>query len=639
MREPGSPTLSWEAAAMGGRLGRLLAGLSEQPGPFADSAAFLADMANRTPEPSVEHEPPLERLVRGLGLGALERDLLLLGGLPEEHEGYADVLRTLHPRHVPRPTVALAAQVLRLDQAGRHGLRGLLAEGAAVRHGALRLEDPDVPWPDRSLSLTPGLWDALHGAGRWPLEEEPVPVAAGAVGLESWLERPDCQRVVEVLVDHTPMVVLLTAHRLDVAMARAVALAEAAGVAWTVRRWPDRAAPDLAAALVLHALVHGVVPVVVMEPSGEGGGTWLPDFPALPVPVVVCARGSTVAAAGRRPVLVLEAPRLRPRERVAMWARLAPELADQAPALAARYAVEAPLAAAAVADARAAGGPLSPEVLGRCVRERTRSAVSAAVQLIRPMAGFNRLVLPPDALAQLREAVARLEGQPQVLDDWAFAPDRRGARGVRMLFAGPPGTGKSLAAEVLAHTLGVHLLVVDVSRVVSKWLGETEKNLAAVFDAAEQTTAVLLFDEADALFGKRTEVKDAHDRYANLETAYLLARLESFEGLAVLSTNLRKNIDQAFLRRLEFVIEFAEPDKEERERLWRMHVAADAPLDEDVSFERLARAYPVPGGLIKNACLAAAFLAASTQETIGHEHFVRAMSREYGKVGRAFPGT
>jgi len=225
-----------------------------------------------------------------------------------------------------------------------------------------------------------------------------------------------------------------------------------------------------------------------------------------------------------------------------------------------------------------------------------------------------------------------------VLDDWGFLAGRRGARGVRMLFAGPSGTGKTLAAEVLAHTIGVDLLVVDLARVVSKWIGETEKNLSDVFDSAERTQSVLLFDEADALFGKRTEVNDAHDRYANLETAYLLARLERFDGLAILSTNLRENIDTAFTRRLEFVVDFNEPSLDERAAIWRCHIPDSAPLASDVRVDELASLYPIVGGLIRNASVAAAFVASATDSPISRTDFVHAVRREYEKSGRAFPG-
>jgi SpoVK/Ycf46/Vps4 family AAA+-type ATPase len=264
--------------------------------------------------------------------------------------------------------------------------------------------------------------------------------------------------------------------------------------------------------------------------------------------------------------------------------------------------------------------------------------VADGATLRTPTATWSDLVLPEDRLERLHEAVARVHQQIRVLDEWGFLAGRPGARGVRMLLAGPPGTGKTLSAEVLASALGVELLVADVSRLVSKWIGETEKNLARVFDAAEEAQAVLLFDEADALFARRTEVADANSRYANLETAYLLTRMEAFEGLTVLSTNLRRNVDSAFLRRLEFVIEYEEPGLDERRALWACHLPERAPLADDVDVEVLARLYPLVGGHVRNAAVAAGFLAAASDGPIRQEHLVRAIRREYAKSGRPFPG-
>ena len=210
-------------------------------------------------------------------------------------------------------------------------------------------------------------------------------------------------------------------------------------------------------------------------------------------------------------------------------------------------------------------------------------------------------------------------------------------RGARLLLTGPPGTGKSLAAAALATAAQTDLLVVDVSRIVSKWLGETEKNLAGVFDAAERTQAVLLLDEADALFGTRTEISDAHDRYANLETAYLLQRLDRFEGLVILTTNLRANIDVAFLRRVDFVVEFPLPDEPSRRELWALHLPTEQ-VDDDVDLPALARLYAVPGAWIRNCVLSAAYTAASTGDRIRQAHLVSAMRREYGKAAQPFPG-
>ncbi len=201
-----------------------------------------------------------------------------------------------------------------------------------------------------------------------------------------------------------------------------------------------------------------------------------------------------------------------------------------------------------------------------------------------------------------------------------------------------PARARRWPRRCIAHTIGVDLLVVDLARVVSKWIGETEKNLSDVFDAAEGRQSVLLFDEADALFGKRTEVQDAHDRYANLETAYLLARLERFDGLAILSTNLRDNIDAAFTRRLEFVVDFDEPSVEERAAIWQCHLPVDAPLAPDVCVGELASLYPIVGGHIRNAAVAAAFLASAADAPITRSDLVLAVRREYEKSGRAFPG-
>jgi SpoVK/Ycf46/Vps4 family AAA+-type ATPase len=296
-------------------------------------------------------------------------------------------------------------------------------------------------------------------------------------------------------------------------------------------------------------------------------------------------------------------------------------------------------AAADIRALRGLGGPGGTAAdVSASIRTRSGVSLTAGAKLVRPTAGWDRLVLRDDRLAQLHEATERLRRQSQVLDDWGFLAGRPGARGVRLLFAGPPGTGKTLSSEILAHELGVDLLVVDISRVVSKWIGETEKNLAEVFDAAERAQAVLLFDEADALFGRRTDVSDAHDRYANLETAYLLARLERFEGMAVLATNLRQNVDPAFIRRLEFAVDFEEPNAQEREALWRCHIPPRAPLDPGVDLAQLAALYPVVGGVIRNAATAAAFLAASEGGPINRKHLGRALHREYEKAGRAFPG-
>jgi len=392
----------------------------------------------------------------------------------------------------------------------------------------------------------------------------------------------------------------------------------------------------------VHALARGVVPVLRLEAADQPGGARVPGFAGHPAPVVVCAPAGFSTAQGPRPIVPVPISPLSRDGRRRMWSAVLPELGEESALLATRHMLEPAAAAEAAADVRAIQAlddrAASVDDVAQTVRARAGLTLSAGIKMLRPTATWESLVLPGDATAQLGEAVARLRHHGTVLGDWRFLDGRPGAAGVRMLFAGPPGTGKTLSAEVIAGALGVDLLLVDISRVVSKWIGETEKNLAGVFEAAERSQAVLFFDEADALFGRRTEVSDAHDRYANLETAYLLMRLERFEGLAVLATNARQNIDPAFNRRLEFVIEFDEPGPADREALWRCHIPGEAPLSADVDLAELATAFPVVGGVIRNAAVAAGFLAAEDRDPISRKHLIRAIRREYDKSGRAFPG-
>jgi SpoVK/Ycf46/Vps4 family AAA+-type ATPase len=383
------------------------------------------------------------------------------------------------------------------------------------------------------------------------------------------------------------------------------------------------------------------VPVLRLDPKDQNERVPSPTLSIHPGPLILCTGDEPLDLRGERPVLAVGAEALKHSERSFAWRELFPDAAECAALLAARYTLEPARVAEVVADVSVEPDRRSDTLLSRVaesVRVRSTRTLSAGVELLRARAGWNDLVLTPEQHTQLREAVDRLLYQSKVLDDWGLLARKRGARGVRMLFAGPPGTGKTLSAEVLAHELGVDLLLVDLSRVVSKWIGETEKNLAQVFEAAEESQTVLLFDEADALFGKRTEVSDARDRYANLETAYLLTRLETFEGLAVLSTNLRNNIDAAFTRRLEFIIDFPEPGVAQREALWRAHLPPAVPLASDVDFAEVAALYPLVGGSIRNAAVASAFMAASQRTAVTRDLVVRAIRREYHKSGKAFPG-
>ncbi|MCC8991543.1 MAG: ATP-binding protein, partial [Streptococcus sp.] len=250
---------------------------------------------------------------------------------------------------------------------------------------------------------------------------------------------------------------------------------------------------------------------------------------------------------------------------------------------------------------------------------------------------WDDLVLPEDQIAQLHELCNRYNYRDKVLNEWGFAKKLSYGLGINALFSGGSGTGKTMAAEVIANALGLDLYRIDLSQVVNKYIGETEKNLDRVFTAAANANTILFFDEADALFGKRTEVKDAHDRYANLETSYLLQKMEQYDGIAILATNLSDNLDQAFTRRLAFNIHFPFPDEANRRLIWNTILSESLPVAESVDLETLVSQVKLSGGNIRNVAVAMAFLAADDKDMqVSQSHFVRALQREFQKLGKDF---
>jgi SpoVK/Ycf46/Vps4 family AAA+-type ATPase len=282
---------------------------------------------------------------------------------------------------------------------------------------------------------------------------------------------------------------------------------------------------------------------------------------------------------------------------------------------------------------------LTLEDLMAACRRQSRHRLGELAVKVEQVRSWDDLVLPDAALCQLHELCDQIRFQHQVHDTWGFRRALGQGCGVAALFSGPPGTGKTMAAEVIAGDVGLDLYAVDLSSVVSKYIGETEKNLARIFHEAETSNAILLFDEADALFGKRTQVTDSHDRYANIETSYLLQRLDAYTGTVILATNLRQNLDDAFTRRLRFLIDFTFPDEAHRLRIWRALVPPQAPLSPDVDFAELAREFPLAGGNIRNVVLNAAFLAAADGGTIALRHLLHGTRREFDKVGKVWTGS
>ncbi|MBD2503796.1 AAA family ATPase [Anabaena azotica] len=282
--------------------------------------------------------------------------------------------------------------------------------------------------------------------------------------------------------------------------------------------------------------------------------------------------------------------------------------------------------------------PVLPSIsdLFAAARMQSGEDLAALARKIHPKYTWNDIILAADQIDQLREICHQAKYRSVVYGQWGFGRKLSLGKGLNVLFSGSPGTGKTMAAEVIANELQIDLYKIDLSQVVSKYIGETEKNLDRIFTAAQSANAILFFDEADALFGKRSQVKDAHDRYANIEVGYLLQKMEEYEGVAILATNLRDNMDDAFVRRIQIIVEFPFPNEEDRQRIWQVIFPPEAPLGEDVDFGVLAKEIKLAGGNIKNIGLAAAFYAASDGDAIQMSHLIKAAAREHQKLGRTW---
>jgi hypothetical protein len=342
-------------------------------------------------------------------------------------------------------------------------------------------------------------------------------------------------------------------------------------------------------------------------------------------------------AVERHDVVAVAFPRPAYEHRKRLWERVdLPDGVDLDPAdLATKFRLTAgevdDALAAARRETRAAGRPLDAAAVYAACRAQSRGALGSLARKVEPTYGWDDIVLPAENRRHLREVAAHVGHRGTVYADWGFEERFSLGKGLLVLFTGPSGTGKTMAAEVLANDAGLDLYKVDLSQVVDRYVGETEKNLGRVFDGAAGSDAVLLFDEADALFGKRSEVRDAHDRYANVEVNYLLQRVEEHDGTVVLTTNLRKNMDEAFLRRIHLRVDFPFPDAPSRRAIWATIFPAATPVG-DLDIEFLST-LSMAGGNIKNAALTAAFLAAEDGGPVEMRHVVRAVQREFQKTG------
>lgn len=352
---------------------------------------------------------------------------------------------------------------------------------------------------------------------------------------------------------------------------------------------------------------------------------------------VLATASHPIARRWKRPPRVVELPPLTGAQHAELWKRALPEASDGDAALLSTLYPLAPAlidAVSHVARDQARGRSIEPTDISVGLRRVLDDRLAGLATRVEVTQEWSDLVLPDDQTIAIVELLARLRARRRVYEDWGFARKLGKGLGMTAMFSGPPGTGKTMCAGLVAKDLGNELYQVDLGKVVSKWLGETEKNLGALFEAAEASHAVLLFDEADSLFGKRTNVSSSHDRHANRETNFLLQRIERFGGICILTTNHDTAIDEAFMRRLSVRIRFPFPDENERARLWKAMIPADAPIVPELGLATLARKYTMTGGHIRNAVVRAAFFAADANVPIGEHHLRQAAQLEYEAMGK-----
>jgi AAA+ superfamily predicted ATPase len=338
-----------------------------------------------------------------------------------------------------------------------------------------------------------------------------------------------------------------------------------------------------------------------------------------------------------RPVIVVEMAKPTTAELAKLWhEKLGCGTEEDGQRLAEQYPLSPSMIhhASEAAKARAGERDMEPDDIYAGIRSVLDDKLGQYARRVTVTQTWDDMVLPQEQIDVIVELIARVRRRSKVYEKWGFGAKVGKGLGVSALFSGPPGTGKTMVAGLIARDLGLELYQVDMAKIVSKFIGETEKNLAALFDAAEAGHAILLFDEADALFGKRTEVKSSNDRFANMETNYLLQRMETFTGVCLLTSNHERNMDPAFQRRLSLHLRFELPDEEERAKLWRATLPEQAPVAKDIDYAVLARRYEMSGGYIKNAALRAAFLAADEDSDITGAHLEHAARVEYEGMGK-----
>ncbi|MEU2025485.1 ATP-binding protein [Streptomyces sp. NPDC016469] len=587
----------------------------------------------------------LTALETGFGLTPLDTEILLIALVPDlddRFEAFYGYLNDDVTRR--RPSIGLALGLCGVSPADAVA-RGRLAAAAPLRDAGLLLaEDLDRPFLSRALRVPDRVTAHLLGDDtRDPrIADVTAPwEAVGGVGDPAALAR--------VLAGGVPLV-YLSEDQGGAGTALAASALERAGRRVLgvdlARLAADPAPADAVRALVREARLTGAGLVCApLDAVSREHPHLLRLLTGTPVPTVMVGRVPWDASWSTVPPLLVHAPRVEPSARGALWSEAygrtgsgaVPAGVDPDHLLAPFLLTPEQVRGAALSAAQTArldGGTLTPDHVRRGARAQNAAGLDRLARRIEPTVTWDDLVLPPDAHAQLRELTARARHRDRVLGEWAMRPGGGRGRGVSALFAGDSGTGKTMSAEVIAADLGLDLYTVDLATVIDKYVGETEKNLERIFTEAAGVNGVLLFDEADAIFGKRSDVKDAHDRYANVESAYLLQRMESFDGLAILATNLRANLDDAFTRRLDLVVDFPVPDPAQRRVLWDRCLGPTLPRASDLDLAFCAENFELAGGNIRSIAVTAAYLAAEAGGAVTMATLIHAVQREYQKLGR-----
>ncbi|WP_218082523.1 ATP-binding protein [Anthocerotibacter panamensis] len=604
------------------------------PGVLVDTSPKLTNLAA-----AMESPPALEALCALFGLSSFERRVLLLcvGMALIPNFGAVCAIAQENAR-MPFPTFQMAANVFNDSH-----WSALLPEAPLRRWQMIRLGNEQA-FPLGALQVDEPILHFLQG---YPFRDphlhslvRPLPESYRRYALQSTHQRL-AERLVTTWQDgDMPAVHLCGPERADT---WAIAAHACAHLHLPLYLLPAHRLPSLTHALqdlwnawaractfAPAALLVDCDPFPTPDPLRETAVMQLLQNISSPLILVAEERLSFL----KSPLVTFEVPRLTPQEQRATWqASLGPSAQawnEPVDRLVAQFNLTTPAIQAICLEAKRQ--PDVAQALWEICRTKARPRLDDLAQRIETTATWEDLVLPDAQRQTLKDIAAHVRQRTRVYQDWGFDKGGRGL-GISALFAGQSGTGKTMAAEVIARTLQLDLYRIDLSSTVSKYIGETEKNLRKVFDAAEAGGAVLLFDEADALFGKRTQVKDSHDRYANLEVSYLLQRMETYQGLAILTTNLKDSIDTAFLRRLRFVVTFPFPGPEVRAEIWRRIFPNQTPLG-GLDYRKLGR-LSVSGGMIRNIALTAAFVAADEGEPVQMKHILQGARAEYTKLEKS----